>query len=570
MKLPDDFSKSMRYLLGDKEFELFLSAMEQEPMTSIRFNETSDDLSTSANSPTADTAEASEVSPVDLSAATSAGHLMATPLEGSVASLADGLTASAQHESALPLAAPVPWCCKGHYLAHRPLFTLDPLFHAGAYYVQEASSMFLEQVLKRYLPDHPVAMLDLCAAPGGKSTHARSLLPEGSLLVSNEVMRNRAQILAENITKWGNADVVVTQSDPADFASLEETFDIMLTDVPCSGEGMFRKDEGAISDWSVENVELCRQRQRRILGDAWPCLKPGGLLIYSTCTYNTDENEENVRWICQTLGAEVLPVEVLPEWQITGNLLADSDFPVYRFLPHRTRGEGLFMAVMRKHDELPLTVSDSFTCQNDGNRWMQMEIEIGDDKKEGVSAEGSRDQERGNRKGKSGKAARLGKSGKPFKSGKPESSRKGEGISREQDKLLRSWLADRAEEYLLMPQGERILAFPARWEPLLQRLKERLYILQAGVAVAEVKGRDWVPCHALAMCTLLRRGAFTEEELPLEQALAYLRKEALQLSSDTARGFVLLTYRQRPLGFVKNLGTRANNLYPQEWRIRTL
>lgn len=570
MKLPEDFSKSIRLLLGDEEFELFLNSMEQEPMTSIRFNETSDDLSTLADSPTADTAEASEVSPVDLSATTSAGHLMATPLEGSVASLADGLTASAQHESALPLAAPVPWCRKGYYLAHRPLFTLDPLFHAGAYYVQEASSMFLEQVLKRYLPDHPVAMLDLCAAPGGKSTHARSLLPEGSLLVSNEVMRNRAQILAENITKWGNADVVVTQSDPADFASLEETFDIMLTDVPCSGEGMFRKDEGAISDWSVENVELCRQRQRRILGDAWPCLKPGGLLIYSTCTYNTDENEENVRWICQTLGAEVLPVEVLPEWQITGNLLADSDFPVYRFLPHRTRGEGLFMAVMRKHDELPLTVSDSFTCQNDGNRWMQMEIEIGDDKKEGVSAEGSRDQERGNRKGKSGKAARLGKSGKPFKSGKPESSRKGEGISREQDKLLRSWLADRAEEYLLMPQGERILAFPARWEPLLQRLKERLYILQAGVAVAEVKGRDWVPCHALAMCTLLRRGAFTEEELPLEQALAYLRKEALQLSSDTPRGFVLLTYRQRPLGFVKNLGTRANNLYPQEWRIRTL
>ncbi len=568
MKLPDDFSKSMRYLLGDKEFELFLSAMEQEPMTSIRFNETSDDLSTSANSPTADTAEASEVSPVDLSAATSAGHLMATPLEGSVASLADGLTASAQHESALPLAAPVPWCCKGHYLAHRPLFTLDPLFHAGAYYVQEASSMFLEQVLKRYLPDHPVAMLDLCAAPGGKSTHARSLLPEGSLLVSNEVMRNRAQILAENITKWGNADVVVTQSDPADFASLEETFDIMLTDVPCSGEGMFRKDEGAVSDWSVENVELCRQRQRRILGDAWPCLKPGGLLIYSTCTYNTAENEENVRWICQTLGAEVLPVEVLPEWQITGNLLADSDFPVYRFLPHRTRGEGLFMAVMRKHDELTSTVSDYFTCQRDGNRWMQMELS--DDKEEGVPAEGSRGQERGNRKGKSGKAARLGKSGKPFKSGKPESSRKGEGISREQDKLLRSWLADRAEEYLLMPQGERILAFPARWEPLLQRLKERLYILQAGVAVAEVKGRDWVPCHALAMCTLLRRGAFTEKELPLEQALAYLRKEALQLSSDTPRGFVLLTYRQRPLGFVKNLGTRANNLYPQEWRIRTL
>ena len=169
-------------------------------------------------------------------------------------------------------------------------FTFDPLFHAGCYYVQEASSMFVEQALKQYIGETPSVMLDLCAAPGGKSTHARSVLPEGSLLVANEVIRNRSQILAENLTKWGHPGVVVTNNDPADFAGLEDFFDVILTDVPCSGEGMFRKDPVSVSEWSPENVEICWQRQRRIISDIWPSLKPGGLLIYSTCTYNTKED----------------------------------------------------------------------------------------------------------------------------------------------------------------------------------------------------------------------------------------------------------------------------------------
>ena len=205
----------------------------------------------------------------------------------------------------------VPWSEQGYYLDGRPTFTFDPLFHAGCYYVQEASSMFVE---------------------------CRSVLPEGSLLVANEVMRNRSQVLAENLVKWGHPEVIVTNNDPADFTSLENTFDVMLTDVPCSGEGMFRKDPVAVSEWSLENVDTCWQRQRRILRDIWPCLKPGGLLIYSTCTYNREENEDNVAWIAETLGAEVLPLEVPEEWHITGNLTGNA-FPVYRFLPHRTQGE---------------------------------------------------------------------------------------------------------------------------------------------------------------------------------------------------------------------------------------
>ena len=216
----------------------------------------------------------------------------------------------------------VPWSSEGFYLDERLTFTFDPLFHAGCYYVQEASSMFVEQVLRQYVTG-PVKMLDLCAAPGGKSTHARSVLPEGSLLVANEVIRNRSQILAENLMKWGHPDVVVTNNDPADFAVLPSFFDVILTDVPCSGEGMFRKDPVAVEEWSPENVEICWQRQRRIIGDIWDTLKPGGILIYSTCTFNTKEDEENARWIQQEYGGEPLTVQVQENWNITGDLLSD-------------------------------------------------------------------------------------------------------------------------------------------------------------------------------------------------------------------------------------------------------
>lgn len=210
--------------------------------------------------------------------------------------------------------------------------------------------MFVEQALKQYIGETPSVMLDLCAAPGGKSTHARSVLPAGSLLVANEVIRNRSQILAENLTKWGHPGVVVTNNDPADFADLEGFFDVILTDVPCSGEGMFRKDPVAVSEWSPENVEICWQRQRRIISDIWPSLKPGGLLIYSTCTYNTQEDEENIRWMRDEFGAEILPVDAPAAWNITGNLLAGEDFLyiVFCLTVQRVRAFSLPYFVNRK------------------------------------------------------------------------------------------------------------------------------------------------------------------------------------------------------------------------------
>lgn len=227
-----------------------------------------------------------------------------------------------------PEATPVPWSHWGYYLPERLSFTFDPLFQNGTYYVQEASSMFLEQAIKAYVKD-PVVCLDLCAAPGGKSTHLLSLLPEGSVLVSNEVIRSRSYILAENIQKWGYPNHVVTNNDPAELGELTHLFDVIVTDVPCSGEGMFRKDTDSTGEWSVANVELCASRQRRILHDIWNALKPGGLLVYSTCTYNTEEDEENIQYIIDELGAEPLSIPIDHTWGVCGALKYAN--PVYRF-----------------------------------------------------------------------------------------------------------------------------------------------------------------------------------------------------------------------------------------------
>ena len=406
----------------------------------------------------------------------------------------------------------VAWCDTGYYLSSRPTFTFDPFFHAGCYYVQEASSMFLEQVLKQYVSG-PVVMLDLCAAPGGKSTLARSVLPEGSLLVANEVMRGRVQVLAENITKWGHPDTVVLNNDPADFACLGELFDVILTDVPCSGEGMFRKDPVAVEEWSVENVTLCWQRQRRIVHDIWPCLKPGGLLVYSTCTYNREENEDNVAWIAEELGAEILPVEVQPEWGIVGNL-TETEFPVYRFLPHRTEGEGLFMAVLRKTGE---SDADDFIVS---------------------------------RKGKKSK-------GNKEKSKLPV-------VPQE----VKAWIKN-GDAYSFMADQGRVMAFPLAYQEVYNRLRDRMRVISGGIQLAELKGKDLIPSHSLAMSACRNDKVFPVAEVNYEQAIAYLRKEAFALDADVARGYILIRYKGMALGFVKNIGNRANNLYPQEWRIRS-
>lgn len=459
--ISEDFEKMMSECMEEAELRLLMLSMEHEPSVSIRLNP----------------------------------------------SKSQGVDAAGLE--------PVPWSTSGYYLPKKPAFTFDPLLHAGCYYVQEASSMFLEQVLRTHVQE-PVVMLDMCAAPGGKSTLSRSVLPEGSLLVANEVMRNRAQVLLENITKWGSPDVVVTSSMADVMGRLTGCFDVILTDVPCSGEGMFRKDDEAIEDWSLQNVRMCQARQREILEDLWPSLKAGGILIYSTCTYNTFEDEENVDWICRELGAEMLEVPTQESWNIRG-CLDGSARPLYHFMPHMTRGEGIFMAVMRKTscEEAPLVA-----------------------------------------KGASKKT-------------RPQGARRTAPLLNTQSrKQLMGWIS--APSYELIEGQDSVFAFPSAHMGLLDALKASgVYLLQAGCEVAELKGRDLVPSHALALSTLLNPEAFQKAPLSYEDAIAYLRRESIALDGGLEKGFALVTYQGTPLGWVKNVGGRGNNLYPQMWKIKS-
>lgn len=348
----------------------------------------------------------------------------------------------------------VPWCEYGKYLSLRPNFTFDPLLHAGCYYVQEASSMFIAQIMRQYV-EGDVTMLDLCAAPGGKSTCARSYLSDKSWLICNEPIRNRANILYENITKFGTPNTIVTNNYPADFRKTKLKFDVILADVPCSGEGMFRKDAATIAEWSPQNVEKCSRLQREIVEDIWPCLADGGLLIYSTCTFNTKEDEENVRWICENLGAECLSVPIKPEWNIVGSLLDGFKEPVYRFIPGHAKGEGIFCCVMRKS-------------------------------------------------------------------------------SNEKGKVKHPTMSDLAALRLMTPD-----------------------VLAKASSVVDALKVDFMS------------GNQATAELTYEQAIAYLRRESIVLPSETPRGMIAVTHHGQPLGFVKNVGNRANNLYPQPWAIKT-
>lgn len=240
----------------------------------------------------------------------------------------------------------IPWCDNAYYLQTRPLFSADPLFHAGAYYVQEASSM-ITGLIVNWLTKETAApvVLDLCAAPGGKSTHIADVLleRENGLLVANEVISGRNRILQENLIKWGHANHLITRADASLFGNSTAMFDVIVADMPCSGEGMFRKDPEAIDEWSENNVYLCADRQMRIAADVWPALKTGGYLIYSTCTYNRLENEENIKRIATELGADVVKLD-----QIITSDFYQSEAGMYRALPHLMQGEGFFISVLQK------------------------------------------------------------------------------------------------------------------------------------------------------------------------------------------------------------------------------
>jgi 16S rRNA C967 or C1407 C5-methylase (RsmB/RsmF family)/NOL1/NOP2/fmu family ribosome biogenesis protein len=403
--------------------------------------------------------------------------------------------------SGFGMASPVPWCKYGRYLEKKPVFTLDPEFHGGAYYPQEASSMILWHIMEKIAGEsgNDLRILDLCGAPGGKSTLLASFLNGEGLLVSNEVIRQRAWILRENIIKWGAPNVVVSQSDPSAFSQLSGFFDVMVVDAPCSGEGMFRKGEVARREWSVENTELCRVRQRRILKDSWNALKKNGWLIYSTCTFNPAENEDNIRWLLDAGDAEVKALDVLAEWGITkvpvgnGNGLA--------FLPHKVKGEGFFVALVRKKE-------------NPGN-------------------------------------LRLPKiPGK--KSSAPE----------EIKSLLKN-----PDAFKFFEDKQNWIAFPKWGGVELLFLQKTLNLLHYGIPLGNLGRKEVVPQHSLALSWACNVD-YPELNLGKEEALRFLKGEAPEASGDVSRGFYRVVCNNTPLGFVKCVGNRFNNLYPKEWRIR--
>ena len=405
---------------------------------------------------------------------------------------------------------PVAWSRHGRLLKERPVFTLDPHFHGGAYYVQDSSSMFVGEVFRKLISQvevpesRPVRVLDLCAAPGGKSTDLaaslRGMFGDRFILVTNEVMKQRVGILADNMALWGDPNVVVTSDDPSAFASLPGFFDVIVADVPCSGEGMFRKDEEAQEQWSEDNVTLCAARQKRIVADVWPALKQGGLFIYSTCTFNVYENDCNVRWIADELGAEPL----LNHDVIGGEGLIKTDLG-YSLVPGFVEGEGQYCSALKKTSE---------------NEWTG----------------GFKDSR---------------------KKVKPSAS------------VVK--LPDNLDRLFNIPvdirlRGEMLIAVPKSLISDLAML-EHLHVIASGCAVGAVKGLDLVPDADLALSLALAQDAYPSVEVDRQTALSYLHRDAIILK-DSPKGFILIRYEGLPLGFVKNLGNRCNSLHPQSRRIR--
>lgn len=424
---------------------------------------------------------------------------------------------------------PVPWCPAGSYLPQRPDFTHDPAMHQGAYYVQDASSMILGHVVGHVAcllggGDATLRYLDACAAPGGKTTAAIDALPPDALVVANEFDFRRAEVLKENVEKWGHPHVAVSRGDTARFRRLGGWFDIIAADVPCSGEGMMRKDETARTQWTPALVAECAARQREIVENLWPALAPGGFFIYSTCTFNRIENEQMVEHMEQELGA--LRVEV-PLPADGSGIVADRG--MMRFLPGRVRGEGLFMAVLRKPGEYeprtPVEVSGRKVSKQAAGR---------------------------NHMPKTS----------PCKRGKAD----GCAVMPEHlNRALSDWL-DGDFMALSGRDGETVEAVSRAYEPLYRELAGALDLILRGVDAGRLKGGKLVPAQGLALSQALRPEAFPQVVVGRDTALAFLRRESLG-GLDAPRGWVLLTHGGLPLGFVNNLGNRANNSYPSPWRI---
>lgn len=399
---------------------------------------------------------------------------------------------------------PVPWNPTGRYLSRRPSFTLDPLFHAGAYYVQEASSMFIAYLAAHIQGERPVDFaLDLCAAPGGKTAILLNQLPESSIVVANEVIKTRYAKLRHNLAKWGRSNVIAAQADSKHFAPLKGQFDLVLTDAPCSGEGLFRKSPDAVQEWSEGNVQLCSARQGRILDNALPLVAPGGYLIYSTCTYNHYENDGRVR---QALSAhdefELAAVPVPQDWGLTATECG------YQFFPHRVKGEGFYVALLRRKE--------------------------------------------------ANASVRAPKVALSYFAPAPKQSRQ----------AVAHWasLADDDWAVLATPK-QGLYLLPQRAMQMCSALAKALPRVDPGTPVGTLKGQQLVPAHELALSIHLSEDV-PRCEASEEEALSFLRKAPFMPAAAKAKGWHLMTYQNQGLGWAKLLPNRLNNYFPNELRVR--
>lgn len=395
----------------------------------------------------------------------------------------------------LPFLRSIPWSENGFFLSERPKFTLDPLFHAGCYYPQEAGSQLLEAVLNQLdLPENPV-VLDLCAAPGGKSTLISSFLGNKGLLVSNEVIGARSKVLKENCIKWGYTNSIVTNNDPQDFQHLSSAFDCIVIDAPCSGEGMFRKDHEARKEWSEANVELCSARQKRIVMDVWDALKPGGFIVYSTCTFNTNENEENVKWFLEETGAALIRPGIPAAKE-------GREKVGHYALPSQLDTEGFYIAVLQKPA----------------------------DSKENRSRQA-----------------------------------KNTALQFVKEALAPSELVNKAGVQLVQ-WSDYLFAVPEDFAALSAEIHKQLRVIKLGTEIGQPTRKELIPNEALALNPFLRSADIPRIDLELQEALIYLKGDTFTVAGE--RGFQLMTFQQEPLGWIKHIGNRFNNLYPKDWRIR--
>jgi 16S rRNA C967 or C1407 C5-methylase (RsmB/RsmF family)/NOL1/NOP2/fmu family ribosome biogenesis protein len=393
--------------------------------------------------------------------------------------------------------AKVPWCEKGYYLNARPNFTADPLLHAGAYYVQEASSMFLEVALRQTLDlNQPIIALDLCAAPGGKSTLIASLLNDESLLISNEVIHTRASILCENSMKWGQLNMWVSNSDPKQFGHLHHSFDLMVIDAPCSGSGLFRKIPDYLDEWTMDNVHLCAQRQKRILRDSYDALAQDGVLVYMTCSFSEQENESIVDYILQEFDVDSCQLSIPSSWGIVETQSELKQGFGYRFFPHKVKGEGFFLACFRKKDGM--SRATLLPKATDSKKNMVFELFV-----------------------------------------------------------------DTANKHFMANKDQFIMLHEAHL-PWFQLFSKEIKLIKKGILVGKLIRDELIPDHELALYNAV---CYAQRvEVNLSQAIQFLKKDNLELEFPS-KGWFLVTYLEKPLGWVKNLGNRMNNYYPSNHRI---